>query len=64
MSLSQPELGSLAGASKEAAAKAVKRLPEMGFIETGYRTIIVRDVAGLRAAAGLPDGPKPSLSFL
>jgi len=51
--LSQPELGSLVGASKEAAAKAVKRLREMGLIETGYRTITVRDVARLRAAAGL-----------
>src|SRR5580704_5253282 len=52
--LSQPELGSLVGASKEAAAKAMRRLREMGLIETGYRAIIVRDVAGLRAAAGLP----------
>lgn len=54
--LSQPELGSLVGASKEAAAKAVKRLREMGLIETGYRAITVRDVAGLKAAAGLPPG--------
>jgi CRP-like cAMP-binding protein len=54
--LSQPELGSLVGASKEAAVKAVRRLREMGLIETGYRTIIVRDVTGLRAAAGLPPG--------
>jgi CRP/FNR family cyclic AMP-dependent transcriptional regulator len=52
--LSQPELGSLVGASREAAAKAVRRLREMGLIKTGYRTITVRDVAGLRAAAGLP----------
>jgi len=51
--LSQPELGSLVGASKEAAAKAVRRLREKKLIETGYRTIIVRDVAGLRGAAGL-----------
>jgi len=54
--LSQPELGSLVGASKESAAKAVRRLREMGFIETGYRTIIVLDVTGLRATAGLPVG--------
>jgi CRP/FNR family transcriptional regulator, cyclic AMP receptor protein len=54
--LSQPELGSLVGASKEAAAKAVRRLRELGFIETGYRTITVRDVTGLRAAAGLAVG--------
>jgi CRP/FNR family cyclic AMP-dependent transcriptional regulator len=62
--LSQPELGSLVGASKEAAAKAVRRLRELGFIETGYRTIIVLDVTGLRAAAGLPEDPKTSLSSL
>lgn len=54
VSLSQPELGSLVGAGKDAAAKAVRRLREMGFIETRYRTIIIRDVAGLRVVAGLP----------
>jgi CRP/FNR family transcriptional regulator, cyclic AMP receptor protein len=57
VSLSQPELGSLVGASKEAAAKSVRRLRDMGLIETGYRTIAVRDVARLRAAAGLPSAP-------
>jgi CRP/FNR family cyclic AMP-dependent transcriptional regulator len=56
VSLSQPELGSLVAASKEASAKAMKRLRETGLIETGYRTIIVRDVARLRAAAGMPAG--------
>jgi CRP/FNR family transcriptional regulator, cyclic AMP receptor protein len=54
VSLSQPELGSLVGASKEAAAKAVRSLRERGLIETRYRRIIVRDVAGLRAVARLP----------
>jgi CRP/FNR family transcriptional regulator, cyclic AMP receptor protein len=54
VSLSQPELGSLVGASKDAAAKAVKRLRDMGLIETRYRRIIVRDVTGLLSAAGLP----------
>jgi CRP/FNR family cyclic AMP-dependent transcriptional regulator len=61
VSLSQPELGSLVGASKEAAAKAVRRLREMGLIETGYRTIVIRDVAGLRAAAELAGDPERSL---
>lgn len=56
VSLSQPELGSLVGASKEAAAKAVRRLREMGLIETRYRRIIVRDVARLRSVAQLPGG--------
>jgi CRP-like cAMP-binding protein len=53
VSLSQRELGSLVGASKEAAAKAVRRLREMGLIETRYRKIIIRDVARLRLVAGL-----------
>lgn len=55
VSLSQQELGSLVGAGKDAAAKATRRLREMGLIETRYRTIFVRDLAGLRAAAGLSD---------
>jgi CRP/FNR family transcriptional regulator, cyclic AMP receptor protein len=55
VSLSQPELGSLVGASKEAAAKAVKRLRETGLIETRYRRIIVRDVNRLRALAQLSE---------
>jgi CRP/FNR family transcriptional regulator, cyclic AMP receptor protein len=56
VSLSQPELGSLVGASKEAAAKAIRRLREMGLIETRYRKIIIRDVARLRLFAGLSAG--------
>lgn len=63
VSLSQPELGSLVGASKEAAAKSVRQLRDKGLIETGYRMIVIRDVAGLRAAAGLPSGPKLRLPF-
>lgn len=55
VSLSQPELGSLVGSSKEAAAKAVSDLRRLGLIETGYRKIIIRNFPGLRKAAGLPD---------
>jgi CRP-like cAMP-binding protein len=51
--LSQPELGSLVGASRESAVKAMRRLREMGLIETRYRKVIIQDVTGLRAAAGL-----------
>lgn len=51
--LSQPELGSLIGASKETAAKAVKQLREMGLVETRYRRIIVRDSTALRSFARL-----------
>lgn len=53
--LSQPELGSLIGASKESAAKAVKRLREMGLLETGYRRIIVLDSDRLRSFARLTE---------
>ena len=56
VSLSQPELGSLVSASKEAAAKAMRQLRETGLIETRYRRIIIRDVAGLRLTAGLSAG--------
>jgi hypothetical protein len=58
VSLSQPELGSLACASKDAAAKAVRRLREMGIIETRYRKIIIRDVTRLRLVAGLNAVPR------
>ena len=54
VSLSQTELGSLVGASKEAAAKAVRWLRENRLIETRYRRIIVRDIARLRSVAQLP----------
>jgi hypothetical protein len=33
-------------------------LREMGLIETRYRKIIIRDVVGLRLAAGLRAGPE------
>jgi CRP/FNR family cyclic AMP-dependent transcriptional regulator len=49
--LSQPELGSLIGASKESVAKAVKQLRKIGLIETGYRRIIVLDSGRLRSFA-------------
>jgi CRP/FNR family transcriptional regulator, cyclic AMP receptor protein len=51
--LSQPELGSLIGASKEAVAKAIRQLREMGLVETSYRRIIVLDSDGLRSFAKL-----------
>jgi len=53
VSLSQPELGSLVGASKESTAKAIRGLREMGLIETRYRRVIVSDVASLRSVAQL-----------
>jgi CRP/FNR family cyclic AMP-dependent transcriptional regulator len=53
VSLSQLELGSLIGASKETVAKALKQLRAMGLIETRYRRIIVLDPAALRSFARL-----------
>lgn len=58
VSLSQPELGSLVGSSKESAVKAVSQLRKLKLIETGYRKIIVRNVRDLRAKAGLPAAPQ------
>jgi CRP-like cAMP-binding protein len=53
VSLTQPELASLIGASKESAAKAIRKLREGGLISTQYRRIVVLDLAGLRSFAGL-----------
>jgi CRP-like cAMP-binding protein len=54
VSLSQSELGGLVGSSREAAAKTVRRLRDLGLVETSYRKIIVRDLTGLRSLARLP----------
>jgi CRP/FNR family transcriptional regulator, cyclic AMP receptor protein len=54
VSLSQSELGGLVGSSREATAKTVRRLRDLGLVETSYRKIIVRDLAGLRSVAHLP----------
>lgn len=53
VSLSQPELGNLVGASKEAVAKAVKRLRDAALIETRYRRVIVHNISDLRSFARL-----------
>jgi len=54
VSLSQSELGGLVGSSREATAKTMRRLRELGLVETSYRKIIVRDLTGLRSVARLP----------
>ena len=53
VSLSQAELGRLIGAGQDAAAIAVRQLREAGLVQTRYRGLVVRDLPGLRAAAGL-----------
>jgi CRP-like cAMP-binding protein len=47
--ISQEELAGWAGASREATAKALHDLREIGLIDTERRSVTVRDVDGLRA---------------
>jgi CRP/FNR family transcriptional regulator, cyclic AMP receptor protein len=54
VSLSQSELGGLVGSSREAIAKTMRQFRDLGLVETSYRKIIVRDLAGLRSVARLP----------
>lgn len=49
--LTQPELASLAAVAGPTAQRAIRTLKEEGLISTGYREIIVQDVAGLRSRA-------------
>ncbi|NEA26900.1 Crp/Fnr family transcriptional regulator [Actinomadura bangladeshensis] len=49
--LTQEELGKLVGAARESAVKAVRQLRDAGLIRTGYRRIVVADLAGLKACA-------------
>jgi CRP/FNR family transcriptional regulator, cyclic AMP receptor protein len=49
--LTQAELASLAGLSVVAMERVLRRLRDLGIIETGYRALTVSDVAGLRAMA-------------
>ena len=45
--ITQEELAGWAGASREATAKALHELRDLGLIETARRDITVRDLAGL-----------------
>jgi CRP-like cAMP-binding protein len=49
--LTQEELASWTGASLEATAKALRMLRRLGWIATGRRTIVVRDLDAMRARA-------------
>jgi CRP/FNR family transcriptional regulator, cyclic AMP receptor protein len=46
--LTQEELASWIGASREAVAKALQRLRDRGYVQTEHRRIIVIDIEGLR----------------
>src|SRR3954449_10143813 len=50
--LTQEELGSWCGCSREAVAKGLQTLRSLGLIETSRRRILVLDAAGLAARAG------------
>jgi CRP-like cAMP-binding protein len=49
--LSQEQLASWCGASREATVKALATLRTLGCITTGRRSVVIRDVAGLRRHA-------------
>jgi len=49
--LSQEQLASWCGASREATVKALAALRGLGCITTGRRTVLIRDIAGLRRRA-------------
>lgn len=49
--LSQDELAGWTGASREAVSKALRVLRDRGLIETGRRSVVVRDLEGLRRRA-------------
>lgn len=50
--LSQEELASWTGASREAVSKALQLLRSLKILETGRRRVVVRDLEALRARAG------------
>jgi CRP/FNR family cyclic AMP-dependent transcriptional regulator len=52
LSLSQDELAAWSGASREAVARSLHLLRELGWIETGRREIRVRNVEALRGLIG------------
>ncbi|WP_245703299.1 Crp/Fnr family transcriptional regulator [Streptomyces lushanensis] len=49
--LSQQELASLLGASRESATRGLRLLREQGIISTRYRNIVIRDVSVLQYIA-------------
>ena len=59
--LTQPELAAMVGVSEPSIQRALRKLRDSAVLGTGYRRIIIRDVAGLNAIAGARwnDGPEP-----
>ena len=51
--LTQEELGSWTGSSRESVARALATLRRAGWVETGRRVVVVRDLTALRQRAGV-----------
>ncbi|WP_444947152.1 Crp/Fnr family transcriptional regulator [Micromonospora ureilytica] len=58
VTLTQPELASLCGAAEPTVEKALRELRQAGVIQTGYRQIIVHDVAQLQRVGHLGDSDR------
>jgi CRP-like cAMP-binding protein len=52
--LSQSELAGWVGASRESVAKALQTLRSLGWVETGRRQTLVKDLEALRRRSGTP----------
>lgn len=63
VAITQDELASWAGSSREAASKALRALRRRGWIETGRRTVLVRDPGALGVANGSASGRPPPISM-
>ncbi|WP_261560567.1 Crp/Fnr family transcriptional regulator [Frankia tisae] len=54
--LTQPELAGLVGAAEPTVHKALRELRQRGILDTGYRSLLIRDLVQLQRAANLPAG--------
>uniref|UniRef100_UPI0013D58239 Crp/Fnr family transcriptional regulator n=1 Tax=Candidatus Frankia alpina TaxID=2699483 RepID=UPI0013D58239 len=54
--LTQPELAGLVGAAEPTVHKALRELRQRGILDTGYRSLLIRDLEQLQRAANLPAG--------
>ncbi|CAO5170815.1 CRP/FNR family transcriptional regulator, cyclic AMP receptor protein [Frankia sp. AiPs1] len=54
ISLTQPELAGLVGAAEPTVHKSLRDLRQGGVLDTGYRNLVIRDLAALARAANLP----------
>lgn len=50
--LTQPEVAAMVGVSEPSVQRALRKLRDSGVLDTGYRRIIIRDMAALKRIAG------------